>query len=60
MPHKRVYVWRVVRGRSVVVGYEDVHLVGYRGVFANTFLVSVEGRSEEAGRPAGYWDNLNK
>lgn len=30
MPHKRVYIGRVVRGRSVVVGYEDVHLVGYR------------------------------
>lgn len=53
MPHKGVYVGRVVRGRPVVVGYEDMHLVGYRerlyesqGAFSGV----VEGRSKEAGR----------
>lgn len=30
MSHKGVYVGRVVRGRPVVVGYQDMHLVGYR------------------------------
>lgn len=36
VPHKCVYVGRVVRGRSVVVGYEDMHLVGDREGLANT------------------------
>lgn len=31
VPYKCVYVGRVVRGRSVVVGYEDVHLVSFFG-----------------------------
>lgn len=52
MSHKCVYVGRVVRGRPVVVGNEDMHLVGYReGLceYQGAFSGLVEGRSKEAG-----------
>lgn len=49
MPHKGVNVGRVVRGRSVVVGHEDMHSVGY-----------CEGRCESQGAFSGFVEGGSK